>query len=327
MPSPSAPILIELKLRCLNPHPFPTAIFPRPQQAVLVAKSAHRDYSFQFETGMLNPEQVRKCQLLRHHGCTVIEFSDEQHLFHQDRLRWQEAMIIKALDRLSAIYPETEDINNMTSAYDPEFANAVLKAAAKAFPKQLTIAELKRELSPEPNNQSLYIAIDALEADGFIEAKAMRSGSRNEIQDVAYIRATLQGRNHLTTHGQPPTPTSPVFHGDQINNYGSIGAVGKRAQGVVNVYEQAANTEPQVDLQVLGAQLEQLRAEFRKVATTREDDKQLALLGDAAEAAEKGDGKGVASFLSRVGTGVLTLAKDIGTEIAAKAIIEMTKGS
>jgi hypothetical protein len=32
-------------------------------------------------------------------------------------------------------------------------------------------------------------------------------------------------------------------------------------------------------------------------------------------------------FLSRVGTGVLTLAKDIGTEIAAKAIIEMTKGS
>jgi hypothetical protein len=39
-----------------------------------------------------------------------------------------------------------------------------------------------------------------------------------------------------------------------------------------------------------------LRAEFRKVATTREDDKQLALLGDAAEAAEKGDETGVASF-------------------------------
>jgi len=53
MPSPSAPILIELTLRSLKPHPFPTAIFPRPQQAILVAKSAHRDYSFQIAVILL----------------------------------------------------------------------------------------------------------------------------------------------------------------------------------------------------------------------------------------------------------------------------------
>ena len=149
----------------------------------------------------------------------------------------------------------------MTSAYDPEFASAVLKTAAKAFPKQLTIAELKRELSPEPSNQSLYTAIDALEADGFIEAKAMRSGSHNEIQDVAYIRATLQGRHHLTALSQPPTPTSPVFTVTRSTTM--VPSVRwESSTGVVNVYEQAASTEPQVDLQVLAAQLEQLRAEF-----------------------------------------------------------------
>jgi hypothetical protein len=126
---------------------------------------------------------------------------------------------------------------------------------------------------------------------------------------------------------QPLPVASSIFHGDQIINFGTAGALGKGAQGIVNVYEQSTSVEQQVDLNILAVQLEQLRTEFRKTATSREDDKQLALLGDAAEAAEKGDGKGVASILSRVGKGVLNLAKDIGTDVAAKVIVEITKGN
>jgi hypothetical protein len=327
MPVSTEPILIEITLRSLKPHPFPTAIFPRPQQAIIVGKSTHPDYSFRFETGPLNEQQTNLCRLLQRHGSTVVEFSDDKRWFYSYRARWEESMIIKALDRLSTIYTANEGTNDMPT-YDPEFANEVLKAAAKAFPKQLTTTELKRGLSPEPSNQALFTAIDALEADGFIEAKAMRSGLRNEIQDVAYIRATLQGRNHLSAQTKPPTPSvATVFHGDQINNFGTVGALGNSAQGVINYHESSANAAQQVDLQILAAQLERLRTEFRKTASSREDDRQLALLGEAAEAAEAGNSKGAASILSRAGSSVLNLAKDIGTDVAAKVITEMIKGS
>ncbi len=128
-------------------------------------------------------------------------------------------------------------------------------------------------------------------------------------------------------HHELPTVAGPVFHGDQINNYGSIGALGRSAQGVVNVYEQSTDAQQQIDLHALAVELEQLRSEFRRTAVSREDDRQLALLGDAAEAAEKGDSRSVGSILSRVGKGVLELAKDLGTEVAAKVIVEMTTGS
>jgi hypothetical protein len=48
--------LIAISVTSLKDHPFPMAIFPRPQQAVIVGKSAQRGYSFQFTTGPLNPE-------------------------------------------------------------------------------------------------------------------------------------------------------------------------------------------------------------------------------------------------------------------------------
>ena len=50
------------------------------------------------------------------------------------------------------------------------------------------------------------------------------------------------------------------------------------------------------------------------------------MLADAADEAEKGNGHGVATVLSRVGKKVLELAQSIGTDVAAKAIAEMIKG-
>jgi hypothetical protein len=173
------------------------AVFPRPQQAIIVGKSTEQNYSFQFPTAPLNPEQTRRCRMLQRHGFTVIEFSDDEYLFSWNQAKWQESMIIKAMDKVASLYPEGGETKDL-SAYDPNFAREVLEAAARVFPKQLGMVELKRALSPEPSNEALLVAIDALDADGYIEAKAMRSGIDNGIQDVACIRATRIGREHLS---------------------------------------------------------------------------------------------------------------------------------
>jgi hypothetical protein len=116
-----------------------------------------------------------------------------------------------------------------------------------------------------------------------------------------------------------------TFNGDQINNYGPVGAVGRGAQGVVNVNEHWAGIRGQVDLGVLAVELEELRNQYRNRHTSREDDRQLALLAEAVEAAESGDEEGVVSRLARVGKKVLDTATDIGTDLAAKVIAEMIK--
>jgi hypothetical protein len=145
-----------------------------------------------------------------------------------------------------------------------------------------------------------------------------------EGQTIAVLGCDLQALpgldEDLTAH------KGTTFNGDQIINYGTVGAVGRGAQGIVNVSDRMTGLEQGVDFQLLAAQLEQLRSEYRKTATSREDDKQVALLADAADAAEKEDGKCVASLLAQTGHGVLKMAKEIGTDVVAKVIGELMKG-
>jgi len=321
--SSEGPILIEISMRSIKDHPAFVTISPRPQQAVIVGRSPNGGYSFEFETGGLNPEQSRRCHMLKLHGSTVVEFSDEQRLYGWNKPRWQESLIIKAMEKIARLYPEGENIKDM-STYRPDFANEVLKVAAKVFPNQLTILELKYALSPEPSTEALFTAIDALEADGFIEAKMLR-GSQNRIVDVAFIRATREGRKHLSSEAEPELPTTGTVIHRQINTYAPVGVLGDYGYGVVNIQNQSAAIDD-VDLGVLAFQLEQLRSAFRQSAVSREDDKQIVLIGDAAEAAENGDRKGVASLLSRVSKSVLERAQDIGTDIVAKTIAELIPG-
>ena len=315
--------LIAVSLLSLQNHPFPMATFPRPQQAVIVGESSCQEYCFRFETGPLNEEQSRRCLLLRHHGFTVVEFSDEERWFYRERIRWEEFTIRRALDKVTALCDEPE--GKTMSAYDSYLANKVLDLTAKSFPKQVDMLEIKSALDPEPSDHKIFTAIDALEADGFIEAKMLRSGPKNEIQHVAYIRATREGRAHVSGESQKLLSAAQIFHGDQINVHGTVGAVGRDAQGVVNIH-QHLDTLGQINLETLAVQLEQLRTEYRRTAVTREDDRQVALLGDGAEAAEKRDGKGVAAILSRAGEGVLKMAKEIGTDVAVKVLVELATG-
>ena len=120
-----------------------------------------------------------------------------------------------------------------------------------------------------------------------------------------------------------PRPSQAVIHGDQIINYGHAAAIGRQSHGQINY--QGGWSEQQ--LHSLADELEQVRSEYRKIAASREDDRQLELLADAADEAEKGKGHGVAAVLSKVGKKALELAQNIGTDIAAKALVEMAKSN
>ena len=149
--------------------------------------------------------------------------------------------------------------------------------------------------------------------------------SKNEYSYLTvdgYREAVKLASMPTATVKSSPEPSRAIIHGDQIINYGYAAAIGRQSHGQINY--QGGWSDQQ--LHSLADELERLRAEYRKVATSREDDRQLSLLADAADEAEKGNGHGVATVLSRVGKKVLELAQSIGTDVAAKAIAEMIKG-
>ena len=113
---------------------------------------------------------------------------------------------------------------------------------------------------------------------------------------------------------------STIIQGDQFNNYGITGAIGPNTVGTINVQQQWTAIHNQVDFNALTGELEQLRKHLQQSASSSSDYQQLALLSDAEEHAKKHDGNKAMEVLSKVGKGVLGVAKDIGTEIAAKVI-------
>jgi hypothetical protein len=157
-----------------------------------------------------------------------------------------------------------------------------------------------------------------------------------------YARATLRAQidrgNKIIVHGD-----HVVISVDDVIVHGLSNGATQR-YSVLDVHYQRADSDlpaittltvqkhgskvyrKDIDLQRLAVELEQLRREFRKVASSREDDQQLALLGEAAGEAENGNASNVAAILSNAGTSVLKMAKDIGTDVAAKVIAELMKG-
>ncbi|MFZ0912494.1 MAG: hypothetical protein WBQ76_11825 [Candidatus Korobacteraceae bacterium] len=319
--------LVAVSLESMSREPYIGPDGRLAQRAVICGESSTSDLSFTFQTGLLNGEQIERCEALRKHGFTVVEAPKDWRYGYGSPDGWQEVVIQEAMKRVGTVLEGSRGKDAMSS-YDAELAQAVLEAVNRSFPKQLNMVQLKHELHPEPSDHALFTAIDALLIDGLIEAPHVRSGmsGKRELLSVAYVRICSEGRKYLKSQTQPLAPsTGPVFHGDQINNYGQVGAIGRHSQGVVNVQERWKGIEQDTDLKVLAVELERLRTEYRKVASSREDDKQVALLGNAAEEAEKGNGGGVATILSKAGTGVLKVAKDIGTDVAAKVIVELMK--
>jgi hypothetical protein len=283
------------------------------------AVSAKRELCFRTTTGLLNQEQVRRCELLKQHGCTVVEAPKNW----QYNGGWQGVVIKQAIEQVAMLYEGKEETERM-SAYDPELADTILLKLNENFTVALSDHQLKHALVPEPSDDALLTALEGLKIDGLVDGIGMKESTtgRRSLTAMANIRITGEGRKHLSGATQKASGTNgPVIH-----NFGQIGSVGSNSQGTVNVNNAWKNIAAEIDLQQLGAELERVRTAYRTEAPpTRENDKQIALLADAAEYAENGDGQAVTSTLSRLSTGVLTFAKGLGVELLPKVIAELIK--
>lgn len=315
------PVLIAVSIEKIEREPIigPNGIQLR--SVYFHARSAIKEACFDRYSGPLHPDLMWGCEKLQRHGFTVVEAPDNWQYGHFPIAGgWQTIVLQQAIRRVDAL-PESGMEHGEMTGYDSELANRVLEVIAKVFPKQLSMTELKHELEPEPSDEVLLLALDALLIDKLIEGPHIRSGHRNELRDMALARITAEGRRHLAAKPEQPSVSGNVFHGDQINNYGQATAIGRNAIGTINHYQQQwQQIERSVDMDDLAAQLGQLRVELQRVATTRDDFRQLGLVAEAEDHAEKKEGGKVLEALSRTGRELLNVAEKIGTEVAAKVI-------
>jgi hypothetical protein len=103
---------------------------------------------------------------------------------------------------------------------------------------------------------------------------------------------------------------------------GQAGAVGPNSMAFGQTFNQIwIQAENDIDLTALADQLSQLRSKMRAASSgTPEEDVAIAELAQAEVAAKKGDGTSVMGHLANVGKSTFDIAKQIGIEIAAKAI-------
>jgi hypothetical protein len=310
------PVLIALSIKSIQTEPYLGANGQMCKSANICGESKERDVSFNVKTGLLNPESLRRCEILQQHGFTVVEVPKDWRYGYNGPGGWQEVVIQQAMEQVAAIYEETEGARAM-GGYDAELAQAVLVELNKSFPYPITDAELKRSLSPEPSDDALLTALDALLLEDLVSGKFLRSDRK--LVAMANIQLTANGRKHLVVQTQQ-TPPNAVIHGDQIINFGQAAALGRGATGTINYQQQWADIGSQTNLHALAAELEQVRTHLQKTASSRSDFQQLGLLAEAEEQAEKQDGGKVIETLSKAGKGLLDFAKEVGSDLAAKVI-------
>ena len=102
---------------------------------------------------------------------------------------------------------------------------------------------------------------------------------------------------------------------------GQAGAVGPGSLAIGQRYSQIwSQNEAVISLEALADDLTRLRSEIRATAESVDEDVALSDLARAEVAAREGDGPRVMAHLAQAGRWALTVAKEIGAELAAKAI-------
>jgi hypothetical protein len=163
------------------------------------------------------------------------------------------------------------------------------------------------------------------------QVQAVQGSYARERQRLA-ARLVREGTNRLRElkmkmKVKPQPNHSTIIQGDQFNNYGVAGAIGQNAVGTVNTFNQCwQRIEPNVDLAKLAIELGTLRSELVKSAVVPEDFVQVGVLAQAEGEAKSSNGPGVMKTLSSAARAVLETAERIGTDIAAKVIVEAAKG-
>ena len=113
-----------------------------------------------------------------------------------------------------------------------------------------------------------------------------------------------------------------IHSGDDIHvSGGQVGAIGRNAHvhdfDFKQVWQESGG---QIDLATLEKELTLLIPELRKRATELTHDKAILAVGEAAEAAKRGEGPQVLKFLRSAGKWVFEVATDIGVRVAAETI-------
>ena len=216
-----------------------------------------------------------------------------------------------------------------------KFTTADLRDTYKGLPPK----DLKDRCVAEGISEVDFdLAIGDLTASGLID-----TGPKEHIRNDPYSSVVMIGfftskneYSYLTENGyreavrlesnEPQNQRSSqeghatIIHGDQFNNFGQVAALGTHSVGTMDLRNQWTAIQNEVDLKALTRELEQLRGRLQQTASSSSDYQRLVLLSEAEEHAERHDGSKVLEALSKVGKGVLDVAKDIGTEIAAKVI-------
>lgn len=291
------------------------------QQGIIRGESAVPDASFTLEIGPLHPDNAKECQQLEQHGFTVVELpSDWRYGYINQRGDWREVVIRMAMRRIAAVYEENEGKPPM-QGYDRDLAQAVLIELDKSFPRAITNMDLKHALTPEPSDDALLTALEALQLQDLISGKGLHesTSSSRKLVVMANIRITGEGHKQLAGVVEK-SPTTNVFHGDPVFNYGQAGAIGRNAVGTINFQQHWENVGHDVSLGALAIQLEQLRIELQKTASSRDDMKQLGLVAEAEEHAEKKDGGKVLAVLSMIGKNLIPVATKLGADAVLKMI-------
>jgi predicted nucleotide-binding protein len=188
--------LIAVSLVSLQDQPYIGPDGRVSQQATLLGESLNPELSFQFKTGLLNPEQRERCEALRRHGSTVVEAPLNWRYGYSSPELWQEFVIRTALERVATLEESTGERERM-SGYDDELAERILEALNGFFPNVVGTIEIKARLNPEPSDEVLLTALAALELDKLIDAKILRTGYDQVPRVAMNIRLNAEGRKHL----------------------------------------------------------------------------------------------------------------------------------
>jgi hypothetical protein len=205
------------------------------QSVEIRGDSRNRELAFTVECGPLSPERMEFCNRLKRHGFTVVEAPDDWRYGYHGAGGWKEVVIQRAFERMERLQP-IEGTNDMQE-YDSELALSVLRVAGDRFPKRVRMDELKHALDPEPSNDQLMTAIDALLIDELIEGPHKRAGIYGELRFIDLVQITGKGRKHLAALVKPDSElTPPIAHmhisGSTFHN-SPIG-VGQQFTQVVN---------------------------------------------------------------------------------------------
>ena len=199
--------------------------------------------------------------------------------------------------------------------YDALFAGEVLSIINENFPSEMTIAELKLAIDPEPNDVKLSVALRGLTQDGLVKGQPFYGECC--LFPMSKIEITADGRRHLSEKAQG-SQCATIIHGGQFNNFGHAGAIGHHSVGTINYQQQWVGN--QVDLSQIAMELQTLKAKLRETAETPTDFQQLGILAEAEQYAVQDDGPKVMEVLSKSGKWLFDFATHVGVELTAKLV-------